>query len=383
MKIRGSFRDILLHSNVDVQHSNAEPLTRRSPAKVNRSVSAPDILDHTNPFARILDLAADAIVAVNARKSIIFFNRSAEATFGYSADEVRAKPLKLLFRGGLAGFHPGRIATLDASGEKPRVTLERRQIVGLRKDGSEFPAKVSLSKIEFEGETVLSLMLQDVASRAFTEERLRAAVREKEVLLEEIHHRVKNNLQVITSLLGLQARSIKDPATRIKFDESRYRIQAMAILHEILDESFSLAEVDFANYVQRLVAHLVRSYGAIGRIHMQVRLDPLFCHRDVALPCGLIINEVLSNAFKYAFPGGKEGEVKVELRREPDGMIHLRVADNGIGLPRGWDWETSSTLGLRLVRTLARQIDANIQITGGYGTAFAIAFRDGLRGSNK
>lgn len=352
---------------------------RRSPSKVNRSVLAPDFLRHTNPFARILDLTADAIIAVDVRKSIIFFNRSAEAAFGYLADEVHAKPLKLLFRGGLAGFHPERIARLEAFGENASVAVERREIVGRRKDGSEFPAKVSLSKIEFEGEPILSLMLQDVTSHAFTEERLRAALREKEVLLEEVHHRVKNNLQVITSLLGLQARSIKDSATRIKFDESRYRIQAMAILHEILDESSSLAEIDFADYVQRLVAHLVRSYGAIGRIRTRLLLDPLSCHRDVALPCGLIVNEVLSNALKYAFPGGKPGEVQIELRREAGGKVHLLIADNGIGLPRGCDWETSPTLGLRLVRTLARQIEANMQVTGGNGTAFSIAFRDGLR----
>jgi PAS domain S-box-containing protein len=353
-------------------------LGRRSPSKVSRSALAPDIFDNGNPFARILDLAADAIVALNVRKSIIFFNRSAEAAFGYSAYEVRAKPIKLLFRGGLSGFHPERIAPLESSGENAPAAAERREIVGRRKDGSEFPAKVSLSKIEWEGETILSLTLQDMTSHAFTEERLRAALREKEVLLEEVHHRVKNNLQVITSLLGLQARSIKDSATRVKFDESRYRIQAMAILHEILDESSSLAEIDFADYVQRLVTHLIRSYGAIGRIRPRLRLDPLSCHRDVALPCGLIVNEVLSNALKYAFPGAKSGEVQIELRREPNGRVHLMIADNGIGLPHGCDWETSPTLGLRLVRTLTRQIEANIQVTSGNGTAFSIEFRDGL-----
>ena len=298
-----------------------------------RSALAPDILDHTNPFARILDLTADAIIAVDGRKSIIFFNRRAETAFGFSAEEVRDKPLKLLFRGGLAGFHQDRIAPLETVGAKAWGTPDRREIVGRRKDGSEFLAMVSLSKIEFGGKTIVSLMLQDV-THAFTEERLRAALREKEVLLEEVHHRVKNNLQVITSLLGLQARSIKDPATRIKFDESRYRIQAMAILHEILDESSSLAEIDFADYIQRLAAHLVRSYGAIGRIRMRLRLDPLSCHRDVALPCGLIVNEVLSNALKYAFPGGKAGEVQIELRREASGKIHLLIADDGMDLPR-------------------------------------------------
>jgi PAS domain S-box-containing protein len=360
---------------VEVRHSKAQPLGRRRPSKVNQSVLALEILDHTNPFARILDLAADAIIAVNVRKSIIFFNQSAEVVFGYSAEEVRAKPVKFLFRGGLAGFHPRRIAPLETFGVAP----ERREVVGRRKDGNEFRAKVALSKIEFDGETILSLVLQDVTSHAFTEERLRAALREKEVLLEEVHHRVKNNLQVITSLLGLQARSIKDSATRIKFDESRYRIQAMAILHEILDESSSLAEIDFADYIQRLVAHSVRSYGAIGRIRTRLRLARLSCHRDVALPCGLIVNEVLSNALKYAFPGDKAGEVQIELRREVSGKVHLLIADTGIGLPRGCDWQTSPTLGLRLVRTLARQIEANMQVAVGNGTVFSITFRDGLR----
>ncbi len=350
-------------------------MERRSLSKASRPVLAPDILDHTNPLARLLDLAADAIIAANVRKSIILFNRSAQAAFGYSAEEVHAKPLKLLFRGGLRGLRWARNVA--------RETPECREIVGLRKDGSEFPAKVLLSKIEFDGGSILSLLLQDVSSHAFTEERLRAALREKEVLLEEVHHRVKNNLQVITSLLGLQARSIKDPATRIKFDESRYRIQAMAILHEILDESFSLAEIDFADYIQRLVAHVVRSYGAIGRVRTRLRLETLFCHRDVALPCGLIVNEVLSNALKYAFPDGKAGEVEIELRRQAGGRVHLRITDNGIGLPGGWDWEASSTLGLRLVRTLARQLEAEPQVTSGSGTRFSIAFRDGLPRSAK
>jgi len=125
VKIRGPFRDILSNSKVDVQYSKAQPLGRRSPSKVGRSALAPVILDPRNSFARILDLAADAIIAVNVRKSIIFFNRGAEAAFGYSAEEVRAKPLKLLFRGGLAGFHPERIASLETSAEKA-ATVERR-----------------------------------------------------------------------------------------------------------------------------------------------------------------------------------------------------------------------------------------------------------------
>ena len=347
--------------------------------KTKRTQLARDFLDHTNPLARILDLAGDAIISVDQRQSIMLFNQGAEKMFGYSAEEVSGKPLDILLPARLASVHQEHIQTWGKSGAAARGTGERREMLGRRKDGSEFPAEASLSKIEFEGRTIFTVIMRDVTPRTLAEDRLRAALREKEVLLEEIHHRVKNNLQVITSLLGLQARSIKDAATRKKFEESRYRIQAMAMLHEILYQSDSLAKIDFADYIRRLAEHLVRSYGAGGRIRLQVRLDPLYCHRDVALPCGLIVNELLSNTFKYAFPGGKSGEVSIQLRRETNGTVHLLVGDNGIGLPRDLDWETPVTLGLRLVRTLARQIEANVETDGGgHGTVFSITFLDGL-----
>jgi two-component sensor histidine kinase len=301
-----------------------------------------------------LDLVHDAVIAVDGRQAVLLFNRRAEALFGYRAEEVLGKPLQLLRAGA------------------------RKESLWRRKDGREFAAESSRSEIALDGRNIGAYILHDITPPTAIEERLRATLREKDVLIEEVHHRVKNNLQVITSLLGLQARTIKDPATRKKFEESRYRIQAMAILHEILYESSSLAEIDFADYLRRVVEHLVRSYGAAARIHTDVRLEPLQCHRDVALPCGLIVNELLSNAFKYAFPGNKTGRIRVALRRGPQGKVHLMVRDNGVGLPPGLDWKTSSTLGLRLVRTLARQIDADVKTSGRAGTLFSITFRDGL-----
>ncbi len=311
-------------------------------------------LENAPSEVRILDLVHDAVVAVDQRNSIILFNQPAETMFGYPAAEVLGKPLEIL------------------------MGAERNETLWRRKDGSEFLAESSRSDISLNGGTIYAYILQDIIPPTVTEERLRAILREKDVLIEEVHHRVKNNLQVITSLLGLQARTIKDPATRKKFEESRYRIQAMAILHEILYESSSLAEIVFADYIRRLVEHLVRSYGAASRIRTEVRLEPLQCHRDVALPCGLIVNELLSNAFKYAFPGGTKGGIRVVLRRDSKGKVHLMVRDNGVGLPAGLDWKTSTTLGLRLVRTLARQIDADVKTSGREGTFFSITFLDGL-----
>lgn len=320
----------------------------------NRPPGDGALLDQAHPAMRVLDLVNDAIVAVDQRPSIVLFNRRAEALLGYRAEEVLGKPLETL-----AG-------------------AARKQTLWRRKDGTEFPTDSSRSEIAWNGGNIWVYVLHDGVPPAVTEERLRATLREKDVLIEEVHHRVKNNLQVITSLLGLQARTIKDPATHKKFEESRYRIQAMAMLHEILYESSSLVEIDFADYIRRMVEHLVRSYGAAARIRTEVRLEPLQCHRDIALPCGLIVNELLSNAFKYAFPGGKSGGIRVALRRGSQGKVHLMVRDNGVGLPPGLDWKTSPTLGLRLVRTLARQLDADVKTSGREGTLFSITFLDGL-----
>jgi len=330
------------------------------PLPVSQLLGDRDFLDQTHPAIRVLDLVHDAVVVVDRRGAIILFNQHAEAMFGYRAEEVLGKALEPLLGVGLA-----------RSGERSETRWRR-------KDGSEFPVEWSRSEIALNGRTICAYILHDITPPTVTEERLRATLREKNVLIEEVHHRVKNNLQVITSLLGLQARTIKDPATRKKFEESRYRIQAMAILHEILYESSSIAEIDFGDYIRRMVEHLVRSYGAASRIRTEVRLEPLHCHRDVALPCGLIVNELLSNAFKYAFPGGKTGGIRVVLRRGAQGKVHLLVRDNGVGLPPGLDWKTSPTLGLRLVRTLARQIDADVKIRGREGTLFSITFLDGL-----
>jgi PAS domain S-box-containing protein len=355
---------------------------KRTHPGLNRSPSYRHFLHQSNPLAKILDLTGDAIILVDRRRFVVFYNQGAEKMFGYAPDEVCGQPLELLHLSRLATVHGGRIETPHKHGGAGRAG-ERWEVLGRHKDGSEFPAVASLSKIEVGGRILFTYVLQEVTPQTAAEERLRAILRDKEVLLVEVHHRVKNNLQVITSLLGLQARSIKNLATREKFEESRYRIQAMAMLHEILYESTSLAEIDFADYIRRLAEYLIRSYGAAGRILLQARLDPICCHRDVALPCGLIVNELLSNTFKYAFPEGKSGEVRIELQRDPGGTVHLLVGDNGVGLPRGFDWKNSATLGLRLVRTLARQIEATVETNGSRGTVFSITFLDGLSISAK
>jgi PAS domain S-box-containing protein len=192
---------------------------RERPASAERSAVRlrEPFLDRTDPLARILDLADDAIISVNQRHSIILFNRGAEKMFGYSTQEVYSKPLDILLPQQLAAVHRAHIAAFDQSDITARRMGERREILGRRKDGTEFPAEASISKVAFGGEPMFTVIMRDVTQRALAEERLRASLREKEVLLKEVHHRVKNNLQVVSSLLGLQARLIADLPTRKQF----------------------------------------------------------------------------------------------------------------------------------------------------------------------
>jgi two-component sensor histidine kinase len=222
---------------------------------------------------------------------------------------------------------------------------------------------------------MFTVILRDVTARVLAEEKIHASLREKEALLKEIHHRVKNNLQVVSSLLGLQSRSVADPEMRKMFRESQNRIHSMALLHECLYQSENLSQVNFPDYIRELAAHLFHSYGiAPERIHLRTNLDRLALNLDAAVPCGLIVNELVSNSLKYAFPDGREGEIRIELRELKNGVTQLIVADDGVGLRSDLDWTTTKSLGLRLVRTLAQQLGAKVEVSSQAGTEVQVTF---------
>jgi len=214
---------------------------------------------------------------------------------------------------------------------------------------------------------------RDVTARHKVEEALRASLREKEVLLREIHHRVKNNMQVITSLLNLQAKSISDGPVRALFDESKARVASMALIHEKLYRSEDLASIDFGAYTAGLARDLVRLYDR-PEIGVSVDMGGVFLDVNLGVPCGLIINELISNSLKHAFPGGRRGTIRVGMREGPEGAIVLTVSDDGIGLPAGFDVRESESLGLQLVMVLSGQIRGSVEVGSGPGAAFFIRF---------
>jgi len=322
---------------------------------------------------KIVELADDAIIVTGQDQRIVLFNQGAERVFGYASREVLGQPLDILLPARSALAHRRHMRDFAESGVHGRGMGEREQIRGIRKSGEEFPAEASISKVG-SGESILfTVILRDVSQRVAAEETIRASLREKEALLREIHHRVKNNLQIVGSLLALEARGASDEQTRKMFEESQNRIHSMSLLHETLYRSSDLSQISFPEYIRELTAHLFRAYGVLhDRIRLRLDLDDLHLNIDLAVPCGLIVNELASNALKHAFPDGREGELRIGLHRREGGMVELVVADDGIGMTA--DVARAKTLGLRLVRTLAEQLSAAVQVISPPGTTIRLTF---------
>jgi two-component sensor histidine kinase len=221
---------------------------------------------------------------------------------------------------------------------------------------------------------ILNLVQQAKVSERVTAE-LRASEERKEALLREVHHRVKNNLAVICSLFYLQSTHTRDEQTAQIFCDMENRVHSMALVHESLYGSGNLARIDFADYAQSLAKDILASHERPNvPVRLKTELDPVIMGVDLALPCGLILNELISNAFKHGFPNGA-GEIKLTLRNDAKGQCTLSVEDSGVGIPSDLDVDTSKSLGLRLVRLLTQQIRGSFQLVkGDPGTLASVQF---------
>jgi two-component sensor histidine kinase len=259
-----------------------------------------------------------------------------------------------------------RVVKLIRAGERAVGSETMRR----RKDGSLFEASVTTSPIlDLAGRLIgIATIVRDVTE-------LKDSLKLKEVLLREIHHRVKNNLQVIASLLRLQASTVAGDEARRGFEESQNRIRSMALVHQLLYQSKDLASIDFEEYLRDLVEWLARSYGVhAGRIDFAVTAPGIRLDIDTSVPCGLIVNELVSNSLKHAFPDGRHGLVAVSLHRDGDGPYVLMVKDDGIGIAEHLQLETVRTLGLRIVCMLTAQLHGTVAVFRDHGTTFRITF---------
>lgn len=224
---------------------------------------------------------------------------------------------------------------------------------------------------------------KEVIERCQAESRLTASLSEKETLLKEVHHRVKNNLQLVYSLLNLQTRHVKDPKTLEGLQDCRHRVMAMAMVHEKLHRSRDLGRINAVDYFRDLVRHLFDAFGAsASNVRLSLESDPAPLHVDEAVPCGLILYELVSNSLRHAFPDGRGGAVRVAFRRNTAGRTTLLVEDDGVGLPPDLDHLNARSLGLQLAATLAQQLDATLERDmQRRGTAFKLSFTAAARGA--
>ncbi|MBI5504206.1 MAG: HAMP domain-containing protein [Deltaproteobacteria bacterium] len=341
----------------------------------------------------ILQSMAEMLIVTDASQRIVTANRACLRELGCTEDTIRGLPIDGLLPE-LAALAPAADAEAQArdaaTGEEP----SGRRDVGngatgtyadksgatyfalTRPDGGTLPVHVSVSPLRERGDDLVGsvYVMQNVTERLAAQEQSERSLQEKEILLKEVHHRVKNNLQIISSILSLQANRSLDDTTRSIFLESENRIRAMALIHEQLYRAGDLARVDMSQYLENLSTQIVRSIGKGGcTVDVQVDQSLREVPVDVAIPLGLIVNELLSNSVRHAFPDARSGTVSVHLRAR--GTQHeLEVSDDGVGLPPGFDADSMPTLGLKLVRALVGQLQGSFEITSTAGVTLRAVF---------
>ncbi|MEN6439899.1 MAG: histidine kinase dimerization/phosphoacceptor domain -containing protein [Syntrophobacter sp.] len=301
---------------------------------------------------------------------ILEANSAATDTYGYDREELLSMTIRNLRPPDQLGLTADQMKEADTRG----ISFDT---VHRRKDGSTFPVEVSSRGASIEGLRTLVSVVRDITERKQAELTLRNSLQEKVALLKEVHHRVKNNLQIVVSLLGLQANSTGNPAALEILQDTRNRVRSMALLHEVLYRSGNLARISFATYIGDLCRQIAISFGkSAQRVRVETRVEEIGLPLDQAVPCGLIVNELVSNALKHAFPDERSGSVLVELDRIPGQRLLLKIHDNGVGLPPALDPENTSTLGLQLVFDLAGQLEGNLTVekSGQGGTRFRLVF---------
>jgi PAS domain S-box-containing protein len=305
---------------------------------------------------------------------IIYANDALARIIGYSLAELLSlSPQKIQ---GIV--HPddqdtvwGRMADRLA-GKKVPTRYEFRAI---KKDGSALWLEMVVGRIELQGSPAVQGSIIDITDRIQADEQIKSSLEEKEVMLREIHHRVKNNMQIILSLLRIQSRAVEDKKTREMFKQSQNRIRSMALIHEALYKSGDLARIDIAEYIGRMTTHLLSVYREeSGDIRIKQETEGVFLDINRAIPCGLIISELVSNSLKHAFPGKMRGKIDIRMATDKKGKYSLVVKDDGTGFPEGLNFRKTETLGLQLVIDLVQQINGSIALRRTKGTEFAVTF---------
>jgi len=352
----------------------------------NRKIAEDALKESEKRLYDIIDFLPDATFAINNHGEVISWNRAMEDLTGVNAKNMTGKrnyEYSLPFYGMRRPILIDLVTQPDENIEKQYDFIERRgEAILVETDaplkginhtlwGKAVPLYDDKGNINGAIEAI-----RDITERKKVENEIRSSLKEKNILLHEINHRVKNNMQIISSLLNLQIRYLDDEEVVDVLKESQNRIKSMAMIHEKLYMSKDLAHINFVNYIQSLVSNLFYSYNVENnQIKPILEIENVTLNMETAVPCGLIISELVSNSLKYAFPNGKKGEMFMSLKLK-DESYELIIRDNGLGLPEKLDFDNLESLGLRLVKSLTEQIDGELIINRSHGTEFKITFKE-------
>jgi PAS domain S-box-containing protein len=332
-------------------------------------------------FRVLVEAAPNALIMVGADGIIALVNAQTEQLFGYQRGDLLGQSIEMLLPERFRHHHVGlRSGFLAAPGMRPMGV--GRELFARRQDGSEVPIEIGLNPISTgDGQFVVASIV-DISERiSYQRERdqlisrLKEALKEKTVLLQEVHHRMKNNLAVVAAFLGMQANSVQDGRLTTMLEKSQQRVASMALIHEYL-YSGHLDHVSFGQYARKLIDELTVAYAASGRVVISTEAEEINLPMDCAIPCGLILNELLSNALKYAFPDDRSGRITVRFCRLETGELALSCQDDGVGIPESLDWETAPSLGLRIIQILTKQLKGKLRLDRSGGTRFELTFRE-------
>jgi len=345
----------------------------------------PDLPDHPPAIGcalpsprdmdRIIEWVPNPLLIVDETGAIMTINGAALQLLDYARDEIVGHPVEILVPDWSRVVHqqvPDRLERPATAGRPMGAACDR---VVVAKGQHAVPVEIGLARIDADASSLMMVSMIDLSLRKIEDERLRIALREKCILLEEVHHRVKNNLQIISSLLSLQAAHLEDRQAVQALTDSQRRIHAMALIHRVLYRSPDVGQVHIGQFLEELAPSLMSAYTTGGiTVDMAIEATDLLLPISTAIPCGLIVNELMSNALKHAFPAGSEGTIRVSIAPGTPGRARLSISDNGLGLPEGLDIAAGGALGLQLVSLLTDQLGGSLEIQRSDPTRFVVDF---------
>lgn len=318
----------------------------------------------------------EAIILGDCEGKVFFWNRGAEDIFGHRPSEAIGQPLTFFLAESVRPAFHREMEKILATG-KSKMVGKWQEVIGLRKDWSKFPLELCLAPWNLKGKVIFICLARDITERKRSEDGMRASLKEKDRLLEEVRQQIRNNLQAIYSLMDLQFEYLKGKEALSMLREGRDRLKSIALMHEKLRESKALARIDFATYIKNLSHRLLEVFQTDpDQIQLVIDVDPVFLNVETATVCGLIVSELVSNSLKYAFPGERKGRIAIDFHHENDNQFILAIRDNGVGLPKELDFRSSRTLGFEIVTDLVSKLRGEIRLSRRGGTKFKISFRE-------